>query len=96
MIRWLHVIWLVLTCGMTRAAELDFARDVRPRASFPTFLEMAGVTEYEQIGGEIDGVSFVSVVMLIASLMAAGAIVLRVVSRLVPASPTGTRSPAMS
>lgn len=26
---------------------------------FPTFLEMAGVTKYEQIGGTIDGVSFV-------------------------------------
>ena len=26
---------------------------------FPTFLEMAGVTAYEQIGGTIDGVSFV-------------------------------------
>jgi len=26
---------------------------------FPTFLEIAGVTEYEQIGGTIDGTSFV-------------------------------------
>jgi arylsulfatase A-like enzyme len=27
---------------------------------FPTFLEMAGATDYEQIGGAIEGVSFVS------------------------------------
>ena len=26
---------------------------------FPTFLEMAGVTQYEQIGGTIDGISFI-------------------------------------
>jgi len=26
---------------------------------FPSILEMAGITEYEQIGGEIDGISFV-------------------------------------
>ena len=29
---------------------------------FPTFLEMAGVKEYQQIGGKIDGVSFVPLI----------------------------------
>ena len=38
----------------TRSRQYVMIEDI-----FPTFLEMAGVTDYKQIGGPIDGVSFV-------------------------------------
>ena len=49
MVRWPNVTKAASVCE-----EYVMIEDI-----FPTFLEMAGVTEYEQFGGAIDGVSFV-------------------------------------
>ena len=45
--------------GMTRPGFVRNDCYVIIEDIFPTFLEIAGVTRYEQIGGKIDGVSFV-------------------------------------
>ena len=48
-VKWPNVVQAVSICN-----DYLIIEDI-----FPTFLEMAGVKQYEQIGGTIDGVSFV-------------------------------------
>ena len=50
----LIVRWAGVVKKRSRCDQYVIAEDI-----FPTFLEMAGVTDYEQVGGVVDGISFV-------------------------------------